>query len=423
MPASRAKNGILAEITQDKAVAFTLVVAAFGYFVDVFDLLLFNILRVPSLKDLGVPEAQLLNEGVYLLNAQMAGLLLGGFLWGMAGDKFGRLSVLFGSILLYSGGNIANAYVQTVDQYAILRFLTGIGLAGELGVGVTLASELLPKKLRGLGTTFIATIGVLGATVAAFIANYVTWRDAYLIGGAMGLVLLALRMGVRESGMYKKVEQQGKKVKRGSMLMFFQNLDLFRRYAAVLLIGAPTWCVVGIFITFTPEFAKDFGFTDNLPTAANAVLWCYLGLAFGDLLSGVVSQKLQSRRKSIALSLGFLIVVMLAFLSLKPQSLQLYYIFCGLLGIGAGYWAMFVQVGAEQFGTNLRATAATSVPNVARGLAIPLTQSFRALIPALGVTGSGLGVFAVVMLLAFLGIYLVKETFHDDLDYVEKHRA
>ncbi len=209
----------------------------------------------------------------------MAGLLLGGFLWGIAGDKFGRLSVLFGSIILYSAGNIANYFVQTVDQYALLRFFTGIGLAGELGVGVTLASELLPKKLRGLGTTFIATIGVLGATAAAILANHVGWREAYLIGGLIGLVLLVLRLGVRESGMYRKIEEQGKKVKRGSILMFFKDLDLFRRYAAVLLIGAPTWCVVGIFITFSPEFAKDFGMPD-LPTAGNAVLYCYMGLAW-----------------------------------------------------------------------------------------------------------------------------------------------
>ncbi len=413
--------GIFEQLVADKTVAFTILVAAFGYFVDVFDLLLFNILRIPSLKSLGVPEADLLSSGVYLLNMQMSGLLLGGFLWGVAGDKFGRLSVLFGSIILYSAGNIANYFVQTVDQYAALRFFTGIGLAGELGVGVTLASELLPKKLRGLGTTFIATIGVLGATAAAIIANHVGWREAYLIGGLIGLVLLALRMGVRESGMYKKCEDMGKKVKRGSILMFFKNLDLFRRYAAVLLIGAPTWCVVGIFITFTPEFAKDFGMPD-LPTAGNAVLYCYMGLAVGDLLSGVMSQYLKSRRRSIAISLVFLIAAMLAFTSLKPQTLEAYYAFCFLLGIGAGYWAMFVQIGAEQFGTNLRSTAATSVPNVARGLAIPITLGFRALIPAFGVTGGGLAVFSMVMLLAFLGLYLVKETFHDDLDYVEEHK-
>lgn len=420
MTKSAAGPGIFAQMTQDKVVTLTILVAAFGYFVDVFDLLLFNILRVPSLKDLGVPEDQLLDQGVFLLNTQMAGLLVGGFFWGVAGDKFGRLSVLFGSIILYSLGNIANAFVTTVDQYAILRFITGLGLAGELGVGVTLASELLPRKLRGLGTTFIASIGVMGAVAAGIIAHYVSWRHAYMIGGGMGFLLLLLRVGVKESGMFKKVVAEGPKVARGNILMFFRDLDLFRRYMAVLMIGAPLWCIVGMFITFTPEFAKDFGMQGTLPTAANAVLWCYVGLTLGDMLSGLLSQYLQSRRKSIAASLVFLTVTTLVFTHVTPSSVEIYYALCCLIGIGAGYWAMFVQIGAEQFGTNLRATAATSVPNVARGLAIPITLGFRALIPAFGVTGGGLAVFAVVMALAFAGLLLVKETFHDDLDYVEK---
>lgn len=409
------------ELTADRAVVFTIIVGALGYFVDVFDLLLFSILRVQSLKDIGVPEDEMLDAGILLLNVQMAGLLLGGILWGVAGDKLGRLSVLFGSILLYSVGNIANAFVETVPQYAILRFITGIGLAGELGVGVTLASELLPRKYRGLGTTFIATIGVLGATAGAVLAAYVSWRTAYFIGGAMGLALLVLRIGVRESGMFKKMAEQGDKVKRGSILMFFKSKDLFRRYMAVLMIGAPTWATIGMFITFTPEFAKDFGMGDPLPSAANAVLYSYIGLAVGDCLSGVMSQMLQSRRKSIAISLCMLIVFTLVFAFVKTDSNTVYYLFCGLLGLGAGYWAMFVQVGAEQFGTNIRATAATTVPNMVRGLAIPITLGFRAFIPSLGVTGAGLAVMGIVMTLAFIGLWLAKETFHDDLDYVEAH--
>ncbi|HYD18576.1 MAG TPA: MFS transporter [Patescibacteria group bacterium] len=417
-----APKGIFAEMTQDRVVTLTIIVAALGYFVDVFDLLLFNILRVPSLKDLGVPDEKLLEEGVFLLNAQMAGLLAGGFLWGIAGDKLGRLSVLFGSIVLYSAGSIANAYITSVDQYALIRFLTGIGLAGELGVGVTLASELLPKRSRGLGTTVIASIGVLGATFAGVLVNYVTWRHAYLIGGLMGFALLLLRIGVKESGMFKRVLEQGEKVVRGNMLMFFQNWDLFRRYMAVLMIGAPLWCTVGIFITLTPEFAKDLGMADPLPTAANAVMYCYIGIALGDVLSGLMSQWLQSRRKSIFVSLVMLTVATVLYTQLGGSSPTIYYWLCFFMGLGAGYWAMFVQVGAEQFGTNLRATAATSVPNVARGVTIPVTLAFRALIPALGITGSGIAVFAGVMACAFAGLWLMKETFHDDLDYVEQRK-
>ncbi len=408
----------LKQITADKILAFTIIVAALGYFVDVFDLLLFSIVRVQSLKDLGVSGDQLFREGVFLINVQMAGLLAGGFVWGVIGDKFGRLSVLFGSILLYSVAKIANAYVQSVDQYAALRFVTGLGLAGELGVGVTLASELLPKAVRGLGTTFIATIGVLGATVAAIIADMTDWRTAYIIGGVMGLLLLVLRIKVKESGMYQNLAAGHKEVSRGNLLMFFKNVDLFRRYIAVILIGAPLWATIGMFFTFTPEFAKDFGMT-VLPTAGKAVLYGYVGIAIGDALSGIMSQLLQSRRKSIAISLVMLMASILVFTQVKPQTVEVYYGLCLLMGIGAGFWAMFVQIGAEQFGTNLRATAATSVPNIVRGLTIPITAIFQALSPQMGVTNSGLAIMVVVMALAFLGLGLVRETFSADLDYLE----
>jgi MFS family permease len=338
-----------------------------------------------SLKDLGVAPDDLLSVGIKLINFQMAGLLLGGIAWGIIGDKFGRISVLFGSILLYSTANIANGFVTSVDQYAVLRFISGLGLAGELGVGITLASEILPKSLRGLGTTFIATIGVLGASFAAVLADIVDWRTAYIIGGAMGLGLLLLRMQVRESGLYKNLSQS--KTSRGNILMLFKNPLLLRRYLAVILIGAPIWTAVGLFITFSPEFAKDFGML-TLPTAGKAVLYCYLGLALGDLLSGLLSQKLESRRKAVALFLCLLLSSSALFVSFHTQSLNVFYGMCLLLGIGAGYWAMFVQMGAEQFGTNIRATAATSIPNVVRGLTIPMTLGFRALIPSCGVLGS-----------------------------------
>jgi MFS transporter, putative metabolite:H+ symporter len=419
---SSAKNaqsrGFIAELFEDKLVALTIIVGALGYFVDVFDLLLFTIVRVQSLKDIGVPEKDLLDAGVTIISWQMAGLLLGGLLWGVLGDRLGRLSVLFGSILLYSLANIANAYVQTVDQYAILRFITGLGLAGELGVGVTLASELLPKRLRGLGTTLIATVGVMGASAAAIISHYTDWRTAYIIGGVMGLVLLVLRVNVKESGMYKKIAGGTKKVSRGDLFMLLTKWDLLRRYLAVICIGAPIWGVIGLLIMFTPEFARDFGLSIQ-PTAVDAVLYCYIGTTFGSFFSGALSQRLKSRRKSIAVSLIMMIVFLALFVTVKAETLWAYYTLCGLLGVAAGYWAMFVQVGAEQFGTNIRATAATSIPNVVRGLTIPMSTAFRAMIPAIGVTMSGLAVMAVALGLAFIGLYSVRETFHEELDYIE----
>ena len=400
----------------DRATLITIIVAALGYFVDIFDLLLFSIVRIESLKDMGLDGDELLSKGILLINVQMAGLLIGGILWGVWGDKFGRVSVLFGSILLYSLANIANGFTDSVTMYAVLRFLAGIGLAGELGAGVTLASELLPKKWRGLGTTFIASIGVLGATLAAVIAEYTDWRTAYIIGGCMGLGLLALRVNVRESTLYNNMKQG---VAKGNVFMLFTRFATLKRYLAVILIGAPIWGVVALFITFTPEFAASLGLS-VAPKAGTAVLACYAGLALGDMLSGLMSQFLQSRRKSVAVSLCLTILFVALYLFVPHDSLYVYYGLCFLMGVGIGYWAMFVQMGAEQFGTNIRATAAISIPNMVRAMVIPITTGFHALVPAIGVVYSGVSVMAVLLVLAFGSLLVLKETFHTDLDYLEE---
>lgn len=402
----------------EKAVLITIVVAALGYFVDIFDLLLFSIVRVQSLKDLGVAEEELLSTGILLINFQMAGLFLGGILWGIWGDRMGRVSVLFGSILLYSLANIANAAVTSVEHYAILRLIAGIGLAGELGAGVTLASELLPRAWRGLGTTFIAAIGVLGATFAATIADLTDWRTAYMIGGGMGLTLLVLRMSVHESGLYKALGSHKKAAKRGNIFILLRPA-LFKKYLGVILIGAPIWGVVGLLITFSPEFAKSFGMVD-LPKAGTAVLLSYFGLTFGDLTSGLLSQILKSRRKAVAIFLALTTVSVLLYMFAPHGSLILFYAICFLLGLGSGYWAMFVQIGAEQFGTNIRATAATTIPNMVRGMTIPITASFHFLQPVVGYTYGGLIVMAATIILAFIGLAMIKETFGVDLDYTEE---
>ncbi len=402
----------------DRATLLTVLVAALGYFVDIFDLLMFSIVRIKSLVSLGVPEAELLSTGVYLLNVQMAGLLVGGILWGIWGDRMGRISVLFGSILLYSIANIANGFVDSVETYAVLRFVAGVGLAGELGAGVTLASELFPRAWRGLGTTFIASIGVSGAVFAAIVAEMTDWRTAYIIGGCMGLALLVLRVNVRESVLYEKMSQKTAGVSRGNFLMLLTNRKLFIKYIAVILVGAPLWGMVGLFITFTPEFAKDFGMT-IIPKAGTAVLACYAGLFVGDAFSGLLSQYLRSRRKAVAVFLVLMSISILAYVLAPHESLGEYYSLCFLMGIGAGYWAMFVQMGAEQFGTNIRATAATSIPNMVRAFIIPATGAFHFLIPLVGVTMAGVTVLAVMISFAAASLMVLKETFDTDLDYVE----
>ena len=418
MPRMKSIREFIAREQIERASLLTVLVAALGYFVDIFDLLLFSIVRVSSLKSLGVPDSEILDTGILLINMQMAGMLIGGILWGIWGDRAGRVSVLFGSILLYSVANIANGFVQDVNHYAILRFIAGLGLAGELGAGVTLASELFPKAWGGLGTTFIAAVGVCGAVFAAVVAELTDWRTAYIIGGCMGLSLLVLRINVRESGLYEKTKQAAQNVSRGNFLKLFTNRKLFIKYISVILIGAPLWGVVGLFVTFTPEFAKDFGM-DVIPKAGTAVLACYAGLALGDAFSGLLSQYLRSRRKAVGICLALMAASIALYILAPHETLFEYYSLCFLMGIAAGYWAMFVQMGAEQFGTNIRATAATSIPNMVRGFTIPMTASFHFLIPHLGVTMAGVAVLAVMITLAAVSLFFLEETFETDLDYVE----
>ena len=407
------------KLSLERAIMLTIFVAALGYFVDVFDLLLFSIVRVQSLKSLHVPDANILSNGIFLINVQMAGLLIGGIVWGMWGDRMGRVSVLFGSILLYSIANILNGFVTSVDQYAILRFIAGLGLAGELGAGVTLASELLPREWRGLGTMFIASIGVAGAVFAAVIADVMDWRIAYIIGGVMGLCLLALRLQVRESSMFEMMSKGNKELKRGDIRILFRPKS-FKKYIAIIVMGMPEWAVIALFITFTPEFAKDFGM-HIIPKAGTAVLFAYIGLVIGDMFSGILSQYLRSRLQTIAIFLVAMIISIAAYVYFGMHAtLQDYYGLCLLLGLPCGYWAMFVQIGAEQFGTNIRATVATTAPNMVRGSVIITTAAFQALIPILGVTHAGVTVVGILIIAAFIAISTMKETFDADLDYIER---
>lgn len=391
-------------------------VAALGYLVDMYDLFLFSIVRVSSLSDLGLRGDQLLEDGVMLLNLQMAGLLIGGIFWGILGDKKGRLSVLFGSILIYSLANIANGFVQDFTQYAILRFIAGVGLAGELGAGITLVSEILPKKIRGYGSTLVATLGVLGAILAFAIAETFAWRASYFIGGGLGLMLLIMRVRVFESGIF--LEAKTRNVQRGNVLMLFNNRERFLRYLKSIVIGFPIWFVVGVLITFSPELGKAAGL-DAPVKAGVAVMLSFAAQAFGNVVSGVLSQYTQSRKKIMGLfilmSFGFSVLYLL----LPVKSLSVFYFLCILLGFANGYWTLFITVAAELFGTNLRATVATTVPNFVRGAVIPITTIFLSLRPGLGIIYSALVVGAITVILALWALRSLQETFHKDLNYEE----
>lgn len=404
----------------DNAHLFSLpvIVAALGYFVDIYDLLLFGIVRVPSLKDLGLDETQVSKIGTSILNWQMGGLLLGGIIWGVLGDIRGRLSVLFGSIITYSLANIACGFVQDTEAYKILRFVAGIGLAGELGAGITLVSEILPKHLRAIGTSLVAGIGLCGAVVAYFTVEvFGDWRVAYFVGGGLGIALLLLRIGVVESGMFKEVASQ-KHVARGNFLAFFTNWNRFVLYMKCIAIGIPTWFVIGILATFANEFGKALGIVETIKPGL-AIMWCYVGLATGDLSSGFISHYFHSRKKAVAVMLAFTLIGCIIYLYTGVSSAQVLYALCMIMGFGIGYWAMFVTIGAEQFGTNLRATAATTVPNMVRGTVIFMTSTFNFFKPSIGVINAAAIVGIIAFLLAFYSTLTIPETHGKDLDFLE----
>jgi MFS family permease len=400
-----------------RLLSIPVIVAALGYFVDIYDLLLFSIVRITSLKSLGVPDDQLLSQGIYLINSQMAGLLAGGIIWGIMGDKRGRLSVLFGSILLYSLANIANGFVTTVDQYAVLRFIAGIGLAGELGAGVTLVSESLPNRLRGYGTTIVATVGLFGAVAANFVARQFDWQTSYFIGGGLGLILLVTRVSVMESGIFLKVKEQTKD--RGNFLKIFTNRNRFSRFVSCILIGLPIWFVIGILITFSHELAPAIGITNPI-VVGDAVMFSYLGLAAGDLSSGLLSQWFRSRKKIVLLFILLTMAFVLLYLFTPIKSLSSFYLNCFFLGFGVGYWALFVTIAAEQFGTNLRSTVATAAPNLIRGTVVPLTIAFEFLRLKIGIIPSALVVGTTTILISLVAIRLLDETFGKDLNFLEE---
>ncbi|MDQ3368526.1 MAG: MFS transporter [Myxococcota bacterium] len=402
-----------------RAATLAVIVAALGYFVDVYDLILFGMVRTASLRDLGVTDTT--GEGIYLLNMQMGGMLLGGVLFGVLGDKRGRLSVLFGSITLYSLANLANGFVDSVEQYAWCRLIAGIGLAGELGAGITLVSELMRRETRGIGTTIVAAFGIFGGVVAGLVGGAFPgigfeWRTAYFIGGGMGLALLVLRIGVVESGMFAALARHP--VARGNFGSLFTDRQRFLRYLAITCVGVPVWYIGGILCTLAPELGLALGLPEA-PRAATSLFFFYTGASVGDVASGVLSQVLRSRRKTLAIFLTGATAAIAAYFGFGGTSLTMFYLMSALGGLTAGYWAVFVSTAAELFGTNLRATVTTTVPNFVRGSLVLLATMLTMLREPLGLIGAAVAVGGFAMLVAFLGVWALPETFGIDLDFQE----
>ena len=401
----------------NRNVIFIVIVASLGYFVDIYDLVIFSIVRVQSFHDIGIPEAAMRKGGEYVLNMQMGGLLIGGVIWGIIGDKFGRIKVLFGSILLYSFANIANAYVGNINSYAVIRFISGIGLAGELGAGITLVSETMHKDKRGYGTMMVAVIGVLGALVAFFVATHFDWRNAYIVGGGIGILLLALRLGTFESGLYKNTEN--KNVAKGKFIMLFATKERALRYLDCLLIGLPIWFVVGIFVTQAPEFGKALGATEVL-SAGKGIVYTYIGISLGDLFAGLLAQVTRSRKLAVFIFQVGIIISSIWYLSstgITPAKFQWLAFF---MGLSVGYWATFVTISSEQFGTNLRATVTTTAPNFVRGALIPSTFLFEFFVRRYDIITAGYIMILLLSAIAIFALTQLKESFNKDLNYLEE---
>lgn len=399
-----------------------ILVAALGYFVDIYDLVLFSVERIDSLKEILGTQAsaeELKNTGIKLLNWQMGGMLIGGLIWGIIGDKKGRLSVLFGSILLYSLANIANGFVQTVNQYALLRFISGLGLAGELGAGITLVSETMSKERRGIGTMIVATVGVFGAVVAGIMGDLiVNWRYSFFLGGSMGIVLLILRIGVYESGMFDKIKN--KNIQRGNFFILLKSKNNLVKYFGIIAIAVPVWYVMSILVTFSPEMVRAKGVTSFVPDPGKAIMFAYIGITFGDFLSGALSQIMRSRKKVLAIFISVTAIGIVMYFTIAMRSEFMFYSVVTFIGLATGYWAVFMSTAAELFGTNIRATVTTTAPNFVRGAVVFLTLGFRYFEGFTGTISSAIIIGIITFVLAFIALYKIEETFNKDLNYVEQ---
>jgi len=400
-----------------QALNLTVIVAALGYFVDMYDITLFGVVRGPSLVALGITDPkEALDAGIWLYNIGLIGMVLGGILWGIMADKKGRLSVMFASILIYSVGNILNAFVTNVDQYALCRFFVGFGLAGELGAAITLVSESLPINLRGIGTTIVATLGLMGAATASYVGQHMDWKTNYIVGGVMGLCLLFTRFKVSESGMFHKSQSSRT---RGDLKLLLKP-ERFIKYVKCVLLGTPLYFMTGILMTFSPEITKGLNLVGDPVVAGQSLLYGTIGLTIGDLGSGLLSQYLKSRKKAVLASLLLSMIGIVLYVKFSSgMTAQFIYNVCFLLGLAGGYWAVLVTISAEQFGTNIRGTVATTIPNFVRGSAVLLTLSFKHLKQYVDVPSAALIIGGTCLFLAFYALYTLKETFHSDLDFEE----
>ncbi len=396
---------------------FAILVSALGYFVDVYDIILFSAVRVPSLRDIGIPAEEITSIAIQLINVQVFGMVIGGLFWGLLGDKKGRQSILFGSILLYSLATFANAFVTTLPAYAALRFIAGFGLAGELGAAITLISELMSREKRGYGTTLIVVAGALGGVAGGIVGNALHWKTAYLLGGLAGFVLLLLRLQVSESQLFMSIKEQGS-IRKGSLRLFFHSPLMLFKYTKCLCIGLPFWIFVGLFLALAPELGKAMSVSVPI-TSPKTIMYYNGGLVMGECISGLLSQWWGTRKKIVQLYLSLCLILVVSFLCQTHMSESIFYGFCLLFGFSSGFWVLFILIASEQFGTNMRATVTTSLPNFVRAVVLPSALALSYLEVRLGILSAFSGILIVSLALALVATCFLKETYAIDLNFIE----
>ncbi len=402
-----------------KAITLGIIVSALGFFVDLYDIMALAAIGETSLKAIGVAAENIKNDINYLQSMQMLGMLIGGFLWGIIGDKYGRLKVLFGSIILYSFFTFLNAFVTGTGQYAACRFLAGLGLAGELGAGITLVSEQMKKEKRGLGPAIIAGFGVLGAIVAVFIGKYADWRTVYITGGVLGFLLLILRIGVVESGLFTIAKTS--KISKGNFLIILRNWNYLKKFLCILLVGIPGWFVNGVMMQFSNYISSSMGM-NPLPDKGKVIIYFFIALSLGDVLGGLVSQWLKSRKKSMYIFLSLHLLMLILFFTIGKNSAQLYYIIFAGLGLSVGFVIQLFTLAAEQFGTNIRTLVTSSGLNLVRGWVIPLGALFAWMNDSLHIIEwkvAAIIAFSVAAV-SFWALSQLDETFNNELEFVSE---
>lgn len=392
----------------------TVIVTALGYFIDLFDYYVFLVTRQKVLTDFGFSGSQLMETGLYMVNLQFAGLLVGGVIFGVLGDKIGRKQSLLGSILLYSIATLASGMTHNIDVFAALRFIAGIGIAGEVGVGVTMVSETMDKNRRGLGVTAFIGVGLLGVVAAALMSELLHWRTCYIIGGLAGLLLLVTRIWVMEPQMFTDLN---KSVKRGSFRVLFASPDGVRRYVLCILLAVPVFFGVSIIATLSPELSIALGASPPASVSTTMII-AYTMMVIGEIVIGLLSQRLKSRKKVIALFLVLMAITLGVGFHNGALDATGYYILAGVVGFFMGYWVNFIALSAEQFGTNVRSLAANTIPNFTRGTTIAINMAFLALKDD-GVVYAASIVGFTVIVIALLALWKLPETFGKDLDYTE----